>query len=305
MTSFVTGATGFVGSHLCKALADKGEKVIALVHDFKTSTWIMESIMGCTLVIGDLRNYRLLRRVMAQYEVDRVFHVGALASVKTAYKDPIGVYETNVLGTVNILEACRQLDVDRTLVLITDKVFGERIDAKETDPIQASEPYATSKGCAQLVSESYKKTYNLEVIIARSCNIYGLDYANRIIPNTVKACLRRESPTIFEGGNEEKSVRQYIHIKDIVEGLTFLMNKTYPWALESYNLCTTDILNQKEVVLEILRFFPELKPIYTKRKSLKEISRQTMLLSDFGWKPKINFEAGIKDTIARFKEYGF
>lgn len=298
MSCFVTGGTGFIGSHLVKVLTDAGEDVIVLVRDIVPSKWLKEALQLAIKVRGDILNYKVLARAINEYGVKYVFHLAATASVKTAYRNPINTFETNVIGTVNVLEACRQIGAKKVLVLITDKIFGERIDAGKEARLWASEPYATSKACSDLVSECYRLTYRMNVIRARSCNVYGLDYSNRIVPNTVRTCLRGESPVIFKG--EECTVRQYIHVQDLVEALMKLMNEQ---EYGPFNICTEPLLNQTDVVQEILKHFPELKPRYVKRDGPMEIKRQSMRLTDFGWKPKYNFERGIGETIKRFKQY--
>lgn len=301
MSCFVTGGSGFIGSHLVKALTDTGEDVIVLVRDIVPSKWLDEALVGAIKVKGDILNYKFLLRVANDYEIDYVWHLAATSSVKLAYRNPINTFETNVIGTVNVLEACRQIGVKKTLVLITDKIFGERMDAGKGARLCASEPYATSKGCADLAAESYRLTYGMNVIRARSCNVYGLDYSNRIVPNTIRACLRGERPVIFKG--EECTVRQYIHVLDLVESMMKLMNE---FSLGPFNICTESLLNQKDVVLEVLKHFSDLEPKYVERDGPPgEIERQSMRLTEFGWKPRISFSAGIKDTIGRFQKYGW
>ena len=305
MKTFVTGSTGFIGSHLCKRLVEDGNETIALVRDIIPSKWLDEALKGCIKVRGDFRNFPLLKRILVQYEIKNVFHIGAMASVKSAHKDPVNVFDTNVMGTVKVLEACRQADVEKTLVVITDKVFGERMNAVPEDPLQSSEPYATSKVGAQLACETYQKTYGLKVIIVRLCNVYGMDRSNRIVPNTIRKCLREESPIIFS--NETESVRQYIHIQDVVDAMTFLMDKkVYHPSVKGYNICTPDVFNQEDLVNIIQRFFPKVKPKYVTRKDRpKEILKQTMTLSKCGWTPKIGLQEGIQKTILGFEEYGY
>jgi len=295
---FVTGGSGFIGSHLCKKLSEN-HTVITLTRDIIPSLWLNNALSSSIKVQGDIRNFKLLKRVITHYEVSHVVHLAALAKVKTAFKDPLNVYETNIMGTVNVLEACRQADVEKVLVLITDKIFGEKLNAKENDSVQPSEPYATSKASADLISESYRKTYGLNVIHMRSCNVYGLDlHSNRIVPNTVKKCLRGEQPVIFKG--ETETVRQYIYINDVVDAIIKLINN---YSYGAFNVCTKDLLNQADVVYEILKHFPNLKPKYVKRKAPPEIKRQSMVLTDFGWKPKYSFAEGIKLTIDEFKKW--
>jgi len=125
MRIFITGATGFIGSHLCKFLKDRGEEVVSLIHDCIIWTpWLEESVKPTIKVHGDVRDFHFLKRVINQYEIDAVVHLAAQSIVKRAYKDPVNTFDINVVGTVNVLEACRQLDVEKVIVQSTDKVYG-------------------------------------------------------------------------------------------------------------------------------------------------------------------------------------
>jgi len=299
---FVTGGSGFIGSHLVNELKREND-VVVLVRDIPSplstwGKWISDVLQGCTIVLGDVLNSRLLRRVLAEYHVEYVYHLAAQAVVSTALKDPFGTFQTNILGTVNVLEACRQVGADKVLVMSTDKVYGNRMKAVEKDPLVSAGIYETSKACQDLVAQAFQEAYDMDVLIARACNCYGFDFAPRIVSNTVRACLRGETPIIFEG---EKTLRQYIYVVDLCDALIHLM-KHAPYK-GVYNIATPDIMSQEQVVRTILKFFPNLKPKYTKREPVKEIQSQSMVSSQFGWKPKYSFEEGIKETIERFRKW--
>jgi len=295
----VTGATGFIGSHLVNSLK-KDSNVVSLVHDSKNGVWLGEAFEGTIKVQGDIRSLKFLKRVIHRYEIDQVFHLAALPIVKTAFKDPINTFEVNVMGTVNVLEACRQMEVDKILVQSSDKVYGNQLNAEVGDKLFPTEPYGTSKICADLIAQTFSYVYDMDVVVVRSCNVYGYDpWNNRIIPNTVKRCLSGIDPVIFRG---DKSLRQYIYIDDEIKALICFM-RHYSKAV--CNLATDDIKNQRDVVLEVLKHFPDRKPVYIERPRLKEIESQTMIPIDYSplWEPEVSFESGIKLTIEKFKEY--
>jgi len=304
MRVFVTGGSGFIGSHLVNELKREND-VVALVRDIPSplltwAKWIGEALNGCTLVLGDILNTRLLRRVLAEYHVDRVYHLGAQALVSTALKDPFGTFQTNVLGTVNILETCRQVEVDKVLVMSTDKIYGNRMNAVETDPLVSTGIYETSKSCQDLVSQTFRDTYDMPIVIPRACNCYGFDLTPRIVSNTIRSCLSGEPPIIYK---HETSRRQYIYVLDLCSALNRLMEDDR--ALGIFNIATPDILTQDQVVTSILEFFPGLEPKYVEREPLMEIREQSMNYSNFGWTPKYTFKEGIKETIERFRKWGW
>lgn len=303
MNVLVTGATGFIGSHLCNRLNKQQNRVVVLVRDILPSpwsNWLSNALEGCTFVKGDILNPKLLRRIIAEYHIENVFHLAAQSLVSTALKDPTTTFEVNVMATVHLLEACRQLDMEKIYVMSTDKIYGNRMGSKENDPLISTGIYETSKSCQDLVAQAFLKTYGLHTVIGRSCNAYGYDLSPRIVPNTIRACMRGESPIIYEG---EKTVRQYIYVEDLCEVIIHLM-KHSPYR-GAYNIATNDILTQEQVVKTICRFFP-VSPRYIKReKPIHEIQSQSMICSNFEWKPRYSFEEGIKETIKPFERFGF
>jgi len=300
MSVLISGASGFVGSHLARCLVSQGEKVVSLVHDcVGWNKWIQESLKSTVRVSGDIRDIHLLERVLNHYEVDTVYHLAAQSIVKHAYKDPINTYDVNVMGTVKLLEACRQLDVERVLVQSTDKVFGNKRGANVDDQFIPTEPYGTSKICVDVAAQSFALTYGMNVIVTRCCNIYGYDWNNRIVPNTIRACLRGESPIIFK---DEKSERQYLYIDDATDSFINIMKGKYRFSGNIVHVATPEVKNQEEVVLEVLKHFPSLKPQYVEKPKLKEIAVQSMI-------PALpleytTFEEGIELTINAFRRNG-
>jgi len=305
---FVTGGNGFIGSHFV-AQAKKTNRVVALVRDILPSPWakwLSEALEGCTIVRGDLLDAELIRRAIADYSVDSVVHLAAQAIVKVAFKDPKTTFTVNVLGTLNVLETCRQMDVEQILIQSTDKVYGDdRMNARETEPLgRTMGIYEQSKVAQDAVTRAYLDTYGLHIKITRPCNTYGYDLAPRIIPNTIKSCMRGDPPVIFEG--QEKTVRQYIYVDDLVDALQLLMKRTQLEGI--FNIGTDDILTQEEVVRKICNYFPLTPRVLKRDKPIKEIQKQSVnwnTLKSLGWTPTFTFETGIQETIKKFSQYGY
>jgi nucleoside-diphosphate-sugar epimerase len=299
----ITGGTGFIGSHLVKALCEKN-RVVVIVRDFVPSSWLNEALTKCVGVRGDILDQNLIRRTLAEYKIERVIHCAAQAIVSTALKDPYGTFQINIQGTVCLLEACRQADVESVYVQSTDKVYGERMDATEEDPLVSTGIYETSKVAEDLISQAYMNTYGMKILIGRPCNVYGYDQASRIVSNTVRSCLKDEQPIIFAG---ENTVRQYIYVDDLLRAITFLMDKAKTGI---FNIGTDDVLTQEEVVQRICKLFafPPTPRTVKRDKPIKEIQRQTISwnkLRDLVWEPQYLFETGVKQTIKKYQEYGF
>lgn len=301
MRVFITGASGLIGSHLAKKLSDRGNEVVVLYRDMVPSMWLAEAFEKCVIVNGDVRNINLVKRVMNQYEIEHVYHLAGETIVGRAYRDPVNTIETNLIGCLNVLEACRQLSVKQVLIQSTDKVYGERIDAREEDYLVPIEPYNTSKICQDYLARCYIESYGMKVAIPRSCNVYGYDKASRIIPNVIRSCLRGDPPILYTG--EEETSRQYIHVDDACNAQAFLMDKKWVGPI---NVGTDDVLTQAQVVRLICKHFGIHERLFERQKPLKQILKQSMdwsKIKNLGWKPELTFEEGVRNTIEAFERY--
>jgi len=295
----ITGVTGFVGANMAKRLEEK-YNVVGIVRDMIPNNPLeLLGVKNVTLVRGDIECQRIIERVISDYDIDMVFHLAAQSIVKRAHKDPVSTIMTNIVGTVNVLEACRRHGV-KVLITSTDKVYGENINAKESDPYKPKEIYGASKACADMIAQTYSKVYNMDVIVTRACNIYGPGDINpRIIPNTIRACLKHESPVIY---TNIKGVREYIYIDDVIDAYLFLAERVDRGV---FNVGTGIMRGQKEVVEEILSHFKDIKPKYEPGPKIEEIQEQSLDSSKIrllGWKPKVSFEDGIKRTVEWWKK---
>lgn len=294
----VTGASGLIGSHLINELKKEND-VVSLLHNQPRGRWLREALEGTIQVQADVRDFNALKAIMARYYVNRVVHCAAIAQVKSAYKDPLSVYDVNVMGAVSVLEASRQLNIERTLIMQTDKAYGEKLGATIEDPYQPSEPYATSKICQGFAAWSYIDTYGVDVVIPHSCNVFGYDpFSSRIFPNTIKACIRGERPLIYAN---DKSIREYIYIDDLVNALKQLLldRRIKPGP---YNISTGWVRNQEDIVLEVLKHFPNLRAEYKNVKLPRQIQEQTMKMS-WSWSPGWSFDDAVERTISLFEFY--
>lgn len=301
MRVFVTGASGFIGSHLSKKLADDGNEVIALVRDMVPSLWLDTALNECVKVRGDIREFGFLRRVINEYGIEHVYHLAGETIVGRAYRDPINTFETNLIGSLNVLEVCRLLDVKQVLVQSTDKVYGARENAREEDFLIPMEPYNTSKICQDYLARCYIETYGMKVAIPRCCNVYGYDKASRIVPNTIRSCLRGNPPVLYAG--EEEMTRQYIYINDVCNALVSVMKKSW---IGPINIGTNDVLTQAQVVRRICGHFGIHEQLIKRQKPLKQIFKQSMDWSKakaLGWEPRFTFDEGIRLTTEAFKRY--
>ena len=248
----VTGHTGFKGTWLCKILINAGAKVIGYALDAPTnpSLFKLSNIKNdMTSIIGDIRDYNKLKNIFDNYKPELVFHLAAQPIVRDSYKDPKYTYETNVLGTVNILECIRLANsVKSFLNVTTDKVYlNDDIPNhpfKEDEPLDGYDPYSNSKSCSELVTHSYKKSFfndgRCAISTARAGNVIGGgDFANdRIIPDCVRAI--EQNKEIFV--RNPYSTRPYQHVLEPLFIYLTIVEKQYKNSLVEgyYNIGPDD-----------------------------------------------------------------
>lgn len=220
---FITGHTGFKGSWLCKMLSRTGAKITgySLAPPTTPSLFEIADIAGdIHSVNGDIRDYEMLYNVFSEAKPEIVFHLAAQPIVRDGYKKPVYTYETNVMGTVNILECIRNSSyVKSFLNVTTDKVYLNREwewGYRENEKLDGYDPYSNSKSCSELVTHSYKNSFfnngSVAISTARAGNVIGGgDFANdRIIPDCIKAAIKNEDIVV----RNPLSTRPYQHVLD-------------------------------------------------------------------------------------------
>ncbi len=250
-----------------KELIDQGANVTGLVRDTvpKSNLYQGEQVKQMNIVHGALEDLDVIERALGEYEIDTVFHLAAQAIVGVANRNPISTFEANILGTWNILEACRRHPlIKRVIVASSDKAYGDQptLPYDENMPLQGKHPYDVSKSCADLLSHTYFNTYGLPVCITRCGNLYGggdLNF-NRIIPQTIQLVLNGEAPEIRSDGT---FIRDYFYIEDAVEAYLLLAEKMEELNLagEAFNFSNEIQLTVLELVEKILKAMDsDLKP---------------------------------------------
>ena len=312
---FVTGAAGLLGSWLTEALLQRGASVTCLLRDWVPDSRLVSSglINRANLVRGELEDSALLTRVLNEYEINTVFHLGAQTIVGTASRSALSTFESNVRGTWNLLEACKTCSrlVKRIVIASSDKAYGahDRLPYKEDMPLQGRFPYDVSKSCADLIALSYFHTYRLPVAITRCGNLFGggdLNY-NRLIPGTIRSVLRGEAPVIRSDGSY---VRDYFYVRDAVEAYLQLAERLPDerFTGQAFNFGNETPLSVLDLVGQILDLMgqPSLQPLILNEAS-HEIPRQYLDCSKarqmLGWKPTFSMQKGLRETISWYEEH--
>ena len=247
----VTGGTGFIGGHLVEELVAQGAKVTVI--DIKVnsqSTFFLNKLENkVNLEIIDITDRKKLAQFFKRYTPDYIYHLAAEPIVEKAYKNPYRTFETNIVGTVNILEEVRQNNKIKGLIVAsTDKAYGKTASVyDENSPLKGDHPYDVSKSAADLISQAYFKTYDLPVVITRFGNVYGEGdlYLNRIVPGICKAKIDDELLMIRSDGTY---VRDYLYVKDVVRGYIFLLSKLEKIKGEAFNFSSPDNLSVVEII---------------------------------------------------------
>lgn len=213
----VTGATGFLGSHLVGQLVGAGAVVTTIRRDRPPPTSI-ERLWdtAVTWVDGDIEDQALVERALGEHDVRSVFHLAAQTQVGVANDNPVSTFSTNIAGTWAVLEACRRSPrVEQVLVASSDKAYGSQpvLPYTEDMPLGATHPYDVSKACADLIALTYHETWDLPVVITRCGNFFGPGDTNwaRLVPGTVRSILHEEAPVLRSDGT---LVRDYLYVVD-------------------------------------------------------------------------------------------
>ncbi len=312
----VTGARGFGGAWLARALVERGETVVSLDHEHSERPHTTLGLLGIADdvvdVTGDLAEAELLDRLIREHAVTAVFHLAAEAIVGTVAASPVRAFETNVRGTWNVLEACRGNDVERVVVASSDKAYGahDELPYREDFPLKPTAPYEASKAAADLLARCYWPSYGLPVAVTRFANIYGGGDLNfsRLIPESVCAALDGRAPVLRSDGSPERDLlyvedaaRAYLAIadnldRDEVRGEAFNAGAGRPYAVE-------------EVVELVVRLAgSDVEPdVRGTGNPEGEIDRQfvdaTKLREATGWEPQVGLEEGIERTIEWYREH--
>jgi NAD dependent epimerase/dehydratase len=309
----VTGADGFIGSHLVEHLLRQGANVKAFVYynSFNSWGWIdsfpQEVKSKLTIFSGDIRDPNGVKTAMK--DVDVVFHLAALIAIPFSYHSPDSYVDTNIRGTLNILQAAREMKVERVLVTSTSEVYGtaQYVPIDEQHPKQGQSPYSATKIGADSLADSFYRSFDLPITIVRPFNTYGpRQSARAFIPTIITQLL--------SGANEIKlgdttPTRDLLFVEDTVNAFTHIAECD---ALNGHevNIATQSeisvgevaslliaAINPKAIVVdEAIRHRPEKSEVFRLFGSNEKLKKYT------GWQPAYNMKAGLQATVKWFND---
>lgn len=312
---FVTGHTGFKGSWLCKMLANVGATVTGYSLNPPTEPslfQVAEIQKDVHSVIGDIRDYTALKAAFDEAQPEIVLHLAAQPIVRDSYKDPAYTYETNVMGTVNILECVRNSACVRSFLNVTtDKVYLNKEWAwgyRENEELDGFDPYSNSKSCSELVTHSYKNSFfadgKVAISTARAGNVIGGgDFANdRIIPDCVRAAIRKEDIVV----RNPFSTRPYQHVLEPLYAYLMIAAMQYDDGKYAgyYNVGPDDVdcfQTGALVDLFVNKWGEDMKWINRYDGGPHEANFLKLdcskLKATFGWKPRWNLDSAIEMVV--------
>lgn len=309
----VTGADGFIGSHLVEALLNHGCNVRAFVfyNSFNSWGWLdslpAESLQKLDVFAGDIRDPNGVREAMIGCDV--VFHLAALIAIPFSYHSPDSYVDTNIKGTLNLLQAAKLLGTPRVLVTSTSEVYGtaQYAPIDEKHPFQGQSPYSATKIGADRLAESYYRSFNTPVVTVRPFNTYGpRQSARAVIPTIITQLLSGKTELML---GDLKPTRDFNYVLDIVKGFIALAESDKSNG-EEVNIATgvehtigdvakfliAEINPSAKLAVQEERLRPENSEVFRLIGSAEKLKALT------GWKPSYNLESGLKDTIAWFRK---
>ena len=308
----ITGADGFIGSHLVEKLLEEGCKVRAFVYynSFNSWGWLdslpEDKLKGIEIFAGDIRDSNGVETAIQG--CDLVFHLAALIAIPFSYHSPDSYVDTNIKGTLNVLQSARKLGIEKTLVTSTSEVYGtaQYVPIDEKHPFQGQSPYSATKIGADRLAESFYRSFDLPVTIVRPFNTYGpRQSARAVIPTIITQLLA--GVTEIKLGSLDPT-RDFNYVKDTVNGFLEIA-KSDQTIGEEINIATGVEISVGEMAQELIyQINPQAKIVTDSdrlRPSKSEVNRllgcnkKISTLTD--WKPQYNLSRGLSEAIAWFK----
>lgn len=280
----ITGATGLVGAHLVEAArrAYPASRIVTVVQSLDPHSYYAQSQAAGSVVSypGDLRNRELVRDVVYQEEIDTIFHLAAQPIVNVAKENPAETWTANLLGTLNVLEACRQNSrIKSVVVASSDKAYGDPLFQPYTEihPLNALHPYDSSKACQDMMTRSYARCYGVPAVVTRFGNIFGPGdlHWNRLIPGLMRSIARREEFLVRSDG---KATRDFVYVRDVANAYLAIGMRASEFVGEALNITSKTHLSVLGLIEQVQEALGMRVPVRILNEAKHEI--QTQRVSD-------------------------
>jgi dTDP-glucose 4,6-dehydratase len=305
MNILVTGGCGFIGSNFIRYLL--GKQRSATIFNLDKLTYAgnpanlrdIESDARYRFIHGDICDPVLVKDLIRREKISTIIHFAAESHVDRSISDASDFIRTNVLGTFTLLDAALSEHIDRFIHISTDEVYGSTSKGsfRETDPLNPSSPYSSSKASSDLIARSYFVTHGLPVIITRCTNNYGpYQYPEKLIPVFITNLLEGKKIPVYGTG---KNVRDWIHVLDHCRAIAYIQENGIPG--EIYNIGSDNERSNIEITHSILNALGKDESCieYVKDRPGHDFrySLDSSKLKSLGWKPVYSFEQGLQDTV--------
>lgn len=299
MRALVTGAEGFLGANLCAELLARGHEVTAASLNRKGGTSLDALGVKTRIEYGDVTDMAFVDRIVSSSEADIVFHLAAVSIVRTAQVNPALALKTNILGTINVLEACKRTGA-KALIASSDKAYGDHggLEYTEDMALKPTGAYEVSKTCADHIGQLYG------AVVVRCANLYGDGDLNwsRLIPNSIRLALQGKAPQIY--GNAVHAKREWLYVKDAVSAYIKLAEVGQTGA---YNVGSGEQASPLEVADSICELLGIDKPeIVEKTRDFYEIPEQKLnvdKMHGLGWQHRYRLVEGLNNTVDWYQRY--
>lgn len=309
-TILVTGGAGFIGTNFVEYLLRQTDVRVVVVDALtyagqRHNLAAYEGSGRYVFVHGHIENAQLLYHLCRTCEVDTLVHLADHTHVDRSILQAQPFVQTNVQGTVTLLEVARQIRLRRFVQMSTDEVYGEclRGECAEDTPLLPSSPYAASKAAADCFVHAYRRTYGVPAFIVRSCNVYGpYQFPEKLLPMSILCALHDEPIPLYGDGSQR---RQWLYVDDLCRALWLLCCIGEPGQV--YHVSSGVELTNRELVAQILQLLgkPETlmrsvpdRPGHDRRYALRWEQ-----LRCFGWEPSVQLEEGLRRTVAWYRDH--
>ena len=308
----VTGADGFIGSHLVEELLNEGHNIRAFVYynSFNSWGWLdtlpKEKLDKIEIFSGDIRDPNGVREAMKG--VDEVYHLAALIAIPFSYHSPDSYVDTNIKGTLNVLQAARDLNTKRVLITSTSEVYGtaKYVPIDEEHPYQGQSPYSATKIGSDRIAESFYRSFDMPITIVRPFNTYGPRQSARAVIPTIITQLLSGAKEIKLGSLSP--TRDFNYVKDTVRGFIEIA-KSDKTIGQEINIATQQEISIGELAEELIKQInPNAKIVCDEIRLRPENSEVNRLLGSnkkikelTNWEPKYSLEEGLRETIEFLK----
>lgn len=309
----VTGADGFIGSHLVEALLNKGFEVRAFVlyNSFNSWGWLdtfpKAKLKEIEIFPGDIRDPNSVRQAIKG--VDKIFHLAALIGIPFSYYSPDAYLDTNVRGTLNLLQAARDFFVTRIMITSTSEVYGtaQYVPIDEKHPLKGQSPYSASKIAADKIAQSFYYSFNLPVVIARPFNTYGPRQSCRAVIPTIITQLLEGRPEVRLGALHP--TRDFNYVEDICRGM-ILLSQSEEAVGKEINIGSGTEISIQDLAHLLIELVGVKATIVSedlrKRPKKSEVERlvcdNSLMQKLTGWKPEVSLRSGLLKTIEWFRD---